>query len=204
MHRDILTDKQKELLPLVHKFSKNFGLVGGTAVALHIGHRESIDFDLFSNEAFDTMKIRRKLISSGYHPRVVRDEMGQYTLFIADVQMTFFHYPYPLKFSEDFDGIVYIPDLLTLGAMKIFALGRRAKWKDYVDLAFIVKEHYSLNDIIKKAKEIFLEECNERIVREQLSYFEDINYAEEVVYRPGYEMTEDEVKKILLETSLTQ
>jgi hypothetical protein len=48
MHLEILTDKQKELLPLISQFKRNFYLVGGTAIALHLGHRESIDFDLFS------------------------------------------------------------------------------------------------------------------------------------------------------------
>ena len=48
MHKEILTDEQINLLPLVQLFNKDFGLVGGTAIAFHIGHRESIDFDLFS------------------------------------------------------------------------------------------------------------------------------------------------------------
>ncbi|MEA2064850.1 MAG: hypothetical protein U9O66_00955 [Patescibacteria group bacterium] len=47
MHKKILTKEQKELLPLIKKFIKKFGLVGGTAIALQIGHRESIDFDFF-------------------------------------------------------------------------------------------------------------------------------------------------------------
>ena len=50
LHPEILTKEQKELLPLVKKFYKDFGLVGGTAIALHIGHRESIDFDFLIQE----------------------------------------------------------------------------------------------------------------------------------------------------------
>ena len=46
MHKEILTKEQLELLPTIKFFSKDFGLVGGTAIALHIGHRHSIDFDL--------------------------------------------------------------------------------------------------------------------------------------------------------------
>jgi len=48
MHKKILTKEQLELLPLLKLFSKNFGLVGGTAIALHIGHRRSIDLFLLS------------------------------------------------------------------------------------------------------------------------------------------------------------
>ncbi len=61
MHREILTKEQEALLPLVKSFSKDFGLVGGTAVAPHIGHRESLDFDLFSDEDFDTASIKRTI-----------------------------------------------------------------------------------------------------------------------------------------------
>ena len=61
MHKEILSEEQAKLLPLVKTFSKNFGLVGGTAIALHIGHRESLDFDLFSLEKFNNGAIRRKI-----------------------------------------------------------------------------------------------------------------------------------------------
>ena len=47
MHKEILTAEQNKLLPLVESFAKDFGLVGGTAIALHLGHiARSIDFDL--------------------------------------------------------------------------------------------------------------------------------------------------------------
>lgn len=46
MHKEILTKNQSKLLELVSLFSDDFGLVGGTAIALQIGHRESIDFSL--------------------------------------------------------------------------------------------------------------------------------------------------------------
>jgi hypothetical protein len=44
MHRDILTAKQVKLLPLIREFSRDYYLVGGTAIALYLGHRRSIDF----------------------------------------------------------------------------------------------------------------------------------------------------------------
>ena len=50
MHKEIFTKEQEKILPLVVDFSDRFGLVGGTAIALHLGHRRSIDFDLFSNK----------------------------------------------------------------------------------------------------------------------------------------------------------
>ena len=47
MHKEILSKYQIELLPLLKQFKREYYLVGGTAIALHIGHRRSIDFDLF-------------------------------------------------------------------------------------------------------------------------------------------------------------
>lgn len=204
MHKEIFTKEQTELLPLVASFSKEFGLVGGTAIALHMGHRESIDFDLFSETLFDTSKVKRRIKSQVVKTdRILRDEEGQYTIIVHGVQMTFFYYPYPINFSERFEKGIRLPDLLTLAAMKAFALGRRAKWKDYVDLYFILKEYHSLGPIVEKSKEIFGSEFNEKIIREQLAYFEDINYTEQVVFRPGFEVDEKTVKDQLTEWSLS-
>src|SRR3989338_5518850 len=118
MHKEILTAEQLMLLPLVKSFSNDFGLVGGTAIALHLGHRRSVDFDLFSKEEFDNQKIRRKILKFWRIARVIRDETGQFTLEIKGVHLTFFHYPYPIKFFADFADVIKLPDLLTLAAMK--------------------------------------------------------------------------------------
>ncbi|MDF1497948.1 MAG: hypothetical protein P1P85_01140 [Patescibacteria group bacterium] len=88
-----------------------------------------------------------------------------------------------------------MPDLLTLSAMKAYALGRRAKWKDYVDLYFVINEHYYIEKITKRGKEIFKEEFNERIFREALSYFDDINYKEKIEFLTGFEINEKNQKR---------
>ncbi|MCB6599156.1 hypothetical protein LI118_17050, partial [Erysipelatoclostridium ramosum] len=72
---------------------------------------------------------------------------------------------------------IKLPDLLTLAAMKAYALGRRAKWKDYVDLYFAMKDYFPISAIVKKAKGIFGAEFNEKIFRAQLAYFKDIDYS---------------------------
>jgi len=203
MHEEILTAEQLELLPLVRLFDEDFGLVGGTAIALHLGHRRSIDFDLFTKEEFDNQKIRKKIVKFGKITRVIRDETGQFTLEIKGVRFTFFYYPYPIIFSDDFEDVVKMPDLLTLAAMKAFALGRRAKWKDYVDLYFVARQHHGIKDICEKAGEIFGGEFNEKIFRTQLAYFEDVNYSEKIVYVPGFEMEDEAIKQGLISLSLS-
>lgn len=202
MHKEILTKEQAELLPLVHTFSKKFGLVGGTAVALHIGHRESLDFDLFSFEKFGNMQIRSKILEETKIDNIIVNKLGEFTILIKGVKFTFFHYPFNIKFNANFDYIIKMPDLLTLAAMKAYALGMRNKWKDYVDLYFIMKDFYSIDEISEKTKEIFKGEFNERMFRNQLAYFEDINYSEKVVFKKGFETKADLIKKKLIEFSM--
>ena len=60
----------------------------------------------------------------------------------------------------------------------------------------------SLNELIYKAKEIFGNELNEKIIRVQLTYFKDIDYTEEVIYMPTYDISNQEIKNYLTEISL--
>lgn len=113
---------------------------------------------------------------------ITRNVDEQLNFIIQNVKFTFFEYPYEIKASCNFDSIIKMPDLLTLAAMKAFALGRRSKWKDYVDIYFIIKEHYSINEIAEKAISIFEDSFSEKQFRAQLSFFDDIDYSEEITY----------------------
>jgi len=57
MFKNILNKNQLELLPLINEFNREFYLVGGTAIALHLGHRQSIDFELFKTKQFSKKKL---------------------------------------------------------------------------------------------------------------------------------------------------
>lgn len=85
--------------------------------------------------------------------------------------------------------------------MKAFALGRRSKWKDYVDLYFILRNYYSLNKIIEKTSTIYGELFSEKLFRAQLSYFEDVDYSEEVEYLVK-QPSNKEIKEFLIEKAL--
>lgn len=203
MHKEILTEEQIKLLPLLKRFSRSFYLVGGTAIAFHIGHRRSIDFDLFSDKEFDNAKIKRKIGKMCKIDEVFRDETGQYTLSIQGVRFTFFQYPFPIGAPKSFDSIIKLPDLLTLAAMKAYALGRRAKWKDYVDLYFVMEKYHGIEKIVKTAHHIFGKEFNEKLFRSQLAYFKDIDYSEKIIYMQEYEVNDRKIQRALVEFSLT-
>lgn len=90
MHKEILTKEQAEILPLIKKFAKNFGLVGGTAIAYHIGHRQSIDFDLFSVKPFGNLSVSKKILEDAVIDKVFINKLGEYTLLRNGVKITFF------------------------------------------------------------------------------------------------------------------
>ena len=203
LHKEILTKEQAKLLPIISDFSKEFGLVGGTAIALYIGHRESIDFDIFSLKKFGNLQVKNKINRQKKIDNIIVNKLGEFTVLISGTKITFFHYPFKIRFSKNFDNIIKMPDLLTLAAMKAYALGMRAKWKDYVDLYFIMKDFHSIQEIVKKAKEIFKNEFNQRMFRTQLSFFEDIDYREEIMFKKGFETKDEEIKEKLIEFSLS-
>ena len=196
MYPDILTKSQKELLPHLQPFTSDYYLVGGTAIALHLGHRKSIGFDLFTQNKTKLRPINAWKEELPFSPIQTLFESGDEIHFIiSDVKVTFMQFPYRVRCIDSFYGLS-IPSLLSLAGMKAFALNRRAKWKDYVDLYFIMKDHYSLKQIITEADNIFRSAFNSQLFRRQLSYFDDINYTEKVEYVS--EPLEDEIIKAFL------
>jgi hypothetical protein len=182
MHKEVLTRTQLELLPLVSYFSRDFYLAGGTAIALTIGHRRSIDFDLFSEKPIDPLRIKNQLRLKQIHFKVLQETFDQLHLMVGDVKLTFFNFPYEIPNEKRFNISLRVPDLLTLAAMKSLALGARAKWKDYVDMYFMLKYHYELPVIEDKAAELFPYAFSAKLLRQQLAYFTDIDYSEKVIY----------------------
>jgi hypothetical protein len=197
MYKEILSSEQQELLPLLKTFKREFYLVGETAIALHIGHRRSIDFDLFKKGSLNINRILGKISRLNHSFIVTRRVEEQLNLIIKDVKITFFDYPYPIEAACKFEDIIKMPDLLQLSAMKAFALGRRSKWKDYIDLYYILKEHYSVGQIVSSADSIFGQLFSEKLFRAQLSYFEDIDFSEPVEFLKE-EISPVEVKEFLI------
>ncbi len=197
MHKEILNSKQQELLPVMATFRREYYLVGGTAIALHLGHRRSIDFDMFKPSAINHKKNLDRLTESGFPCMVTRRVTEQMNLIVNDVKVTFFQYPFPIQATEKFESYFRLPSLIQLAAMKAYALGRRSKWKDYVDLYFLLKEHFSIEKISACATELFGDLYSEKMFRAQLCYFEDVDYTEEVDYIIHNPPTENIIKETL-------
>ena len=129
---------------------------------------------------------------------VLYEAFDQMHCMINGVKMTFFNYPFEIEHSQSINNIMPMPGLLDLAAMKAFALGGRGKWKDYVDLYFLIKNHFSIQEIEKRTRKIFQSGFNEKLFREQLSYFEDIDFSEEI------DFIDDPILKKTIEKYLTE
>lgn len=198
MHKEIFNQNQTELLPLVGQFKREFYLVGGTAIALHIGHRRSIDFDLFKYSPIKPKSIIQKISDSKYPYKVTRRVTEQLNVTINEVKFTFYQYPFKINAPESLENILRLPNLLDLAAMKAYALGRRSKWKDYVDLYYILKYHFPIKQISERAAMLFDQLFSEKLFRAQLSYFDDINYTEPIEFLAP-PVSESEIKDFLID-----
>ncbi|MEI7677339.1 MAG: nucleotidyl transferase AbiEii/AbiGii toxin family protein [Bacteroidales bacterium] len=200
MHTEILSNEQLAVLPYLKKFNRSFYLVGGTAIAFHLGHRRSIDFDLFTASDLRKSRIRKNLSEIPFKQIPIFEDFDQLHVLINDVKFTFFSYPYQIEHSIKLDSYITIPSLLSLAAMKAFALGRRSKWKDYVDLYFIIRDSFSITEISEVAKSIFPNQFSEKLFRQQLAFHKDIDYSEPVEFlvEPVYD---DVIKSFLLDAA---
>jgi hypothetical protein len=201
MHSEIFSQSQVQLLPLIKQFQSEYYLVGGTAIALHLGHRRSIDFDLFKESRIKPKSIIEKISEFDYPFLVTRRVTEQLNLTIFDVKLTFYQYPFKIRATQKMDNILRFPELIDLAAMKAYALGRRSKWKDYIDLYFILKDHFTVNQIGERAILLFGQLFSEKLFRAQLSYFDDINYSEPVEFM-GPPVPEAEIKEFLIEKAI--
>jgi len=201
MHTESLTREQDELLEFVSSFKRGFYLVGGTAIALQLGHRRSIDFDLFTLGKIKSLALLRQAEQSGFPLRLLGEDVDQIHFLLNNVKVTFFAYPYAIDHPVMLDHVISMPTLLALAAMKAL-LGRRAKWKDYVDLYFLIRDHFSIQAICCEAQRLFGDSFSDRLFRGQLAYHKDIDYSEEVDYMPGFEVDAETVKAFLIDKAL--
>ncbi|MDP2350654.1 MAG: nucleotidyl transferase AbiEii/AbiGii toxin family protein [Chloroflexota bacterium] len=155
---DTLPDAQRRLWPLLGDIPDDFVLCGGTALALHLGHRSSVDFDFFSARPFVPTDLLATLRWLG--PVTVIDARPDTLSFsTADaVRLSFFGAMEIQVVAEQGlaheNGLV-IASVFDLAGSKAKALLDRSEWKDYVDLVTLLRDGHRLVDIIGYATTIF-------------------------------------------------
>jgi hypothetical protein len=175
MHTEALTEEGIKLFPSLAAFD-GFYLAGGTALALQIGHRLSIDFDFFSGGAIErTLLSTVKKIFPDLPVEPAVNNPEELTAFVGAVKLTFLSYPFPLIESlVSLDGLPAL-SVREIGTTKAYTIGRRGTYKDYIDLYFIIAEHHAeLQEIISMAEKKFGREFNSRLFAEQLLFMDDV------------------------------
>lgn len=126
---------------------EQFALVGGTNLALRIGHRKSIDLDLFTSEPFDTQALAASLPIRFPHTEVVSMSDIMLFVYIEDIKTDMVALPYP--WLEPFEIVqdIRFASLPDIAAMKLSAIARRGVKKDFWDIAALL-DHFNLDTML--------------------------------------------------------
>ncbi len=173
---DIILPRTLQLLEQLQQdvMFKDYFLVGGTALALQIGHRLSIDLDLFTQTNFDTQILQNHLsINYGFYA----DFIAPNTLkgFIEDVKVDFITHPYPLVQALIEEEAVRLASIVDIAAMKLNAIAHSGnRQKDFYDMYFLL-EQISLKTMLDAFQEKY-PRANPVVPLKGLTYFEDIDF----------------------------
>jgi len=175
MNPEAISSKRQKIFQKLKNFPQ-FYLAGGTALALQIGHRMSDDFDLFSEKNIPAELLEKiEELFKEATIDIIINHSEQLSLIIDQTKVDFVKYPFPLILNLIEYEEVKIIKISEIAATKAYTIGRRATYKDYIDLYFILFEkHSSLSQIIKISQEKFKEHFDTRLFLEQLVYLEDI------------------------------
>jgi predicted nucleotidyltransferase component of viral defense system len=161
---------------------KDFSLVGGTALSLKFGHRNSIDLDLFYHEKFNTEVIENELKSvfgDDYHVESGHRNFGIFAT-IRDIKVDIVYFPHkPISKFETQDNIRMYSNS-DIAAMKIQAILGRGKKKDFWDL-YELLQHYPLQQIIDWHKQKYPNQMLAISIPNAITYFVEANESESPV-----------------------
>ena len=199
MFYNILDQKRLDLLPFFKNFKKDFYLGGGTALALQIGHRDSVDFDFFKEGEIEAQKLFNDLeeFFDKRHLLKVQEERNTLGLIVDDsIRLSFFGYKYKLIKELIDEENLNLASVEDIGCMKLSAITGRASNKDYIDLYYILQNN-RLADLLEKAAEKF-PDLDRNLILKSLVYFEDVNL-EPIMFKNNNHVDFEEVKKFLEE-----
>ncbi|PIV85377.1 MAG: hypothetical protein CO150_09250 [Nitrospirae bacterium CG_4_9_14_3_um_filter_53_35] len=177
-HPEILTEAQQAIWPEMKDMPDDFVLYGGTALALRLGHRISVDFDFFSKRGFTPDELERQI---PFLKRAERIQSKTDTLVcLVDrggfVKASFFG-GLNMRRVADPDRVkgpgFFVASLLDAAATKIKVVQDRAEAKDYQDIAAILKAGLDLPAVLSAAKAVYGEPFNPFLSLKALSYFGD-------------------------------
>lgn len=176
---DILPAAQLVLWPELDATPEHFTLYGGTALALRLGHRSSVDFDFFSDAAFDPDALAREIpylagaerVQVAAHPLTCRVERGAPVLvsFVGNLGLG---KAAPCEHAEG--SKVQVASLLDIAGTKAAVVQRRAEARDYLDIDALISHGIDLPQLLAAGAVVYGRSFNPLITLKALSYFDDV------------------------------
>lgn len=174
---EALPAAQRALWADLRQVPRRFVLYGGTGLALRLGHRQSEDFDFFTDAPVNPEELLNALpLFRGATIRQKAPNTLTVTVHRAEaVKLSFFGLTRRRVHDPDVtdDGVARVASLLDISAFKMAVLPARAEAKDYLDVYALLKQGLKLSDALGAARAVYGEEFNPMITLKALTYFCD-------------------------------
>lgn len=175
LHYETIEPHTLELLRKIQSLPelKDCRLVGGTSLALQIGHRKSVDLDFFGHLDCDAEDLKLVLSKVG-QVIVLKQSANIHVFMIDDVKVDIVNYQYDWISPALVEDNLVLADKVDVAAMKINAIIGRGTKKDFIDIAFLLKE-YSLSDLLR----FFFKKYPDAsifLAAKSLAYYDDAEY----------------------------
>ncbi len=187
MRTEVLTPQAQAIFPQLSHFRDDFYLAGGTGLALQIGHRVSVDFDLFSPLPIKKTLLKKvEEVFSVVSQQILVNNSSELTMRIDGVKCTFLHYPFPLLMPLHEGNPLPLLSVKECIITKAYTIGRRGEFKDYIDMYIGLNDnHIHLAEVLDGASKKYGGAFNDRLFLEQLLYFDDVESVEIVLLGGG-------------------
>ena len=172
LYYETITPKSLGLLKKIQNIEgfEKLRLVGGTSLGLQLGHRKSIDLDLFGDLEIDNISIVDKLNKIG-DVKIMQQSPCISIFIINNIKVDIVKYKYQWLSNSINENGIEIADIKDIAAMKLSAITGRGTKKDFIDLYFLLKQ-YTLEELIAFFQEKY-HDGTVMLVLRSLTYFED-------------------------------
>ena len=172
LHYETIEQSTLDLLKRIQSISELSGLrlVGGTALALILGHRQSIDLDLFGRIEDSPEELSYYMSQLG-KTEILKASKNINTFLVDNVKVDFVNYPYAWIEDAVIEGTLKLAGKKDIAAMKLSAITGRGSKKDFLDLYFLLKE-FSIGEMLDFYKRKYTD-GSEFLVLKSLTYFAD-------------------------------
>ncbi len=202
MFTNVLSQTAQRALAILGKSDlvKDAYLAGGSALALHFGHRISVDFDFFTRLSFVPQDLSNKLTKIGKFEETLAKGISLIGTF-ETVKFSYFQYDYPLITPTVLFSQVSIAQPLDIAAMKLVAICDRGTKRDFIDLYELTKHNISMDDMFSAYNQKYGKlEQNVYTLITALNYFDEADLKE--MPQMLIQVSWEEVKQFFISESL--